>query len=479
MKESIRWRYGKGAFVTRASFRVVEDVPVENLLLDLSNARIRSGQDQADCISRILRKESQFLALATDIAENGLSTAPILVQPGPKRTFIVWDGNRRVTALKLLNKPSLCPRTLIRKRLEILAQKHAKSIPNQIDVLACSDTTALIAEVLKRHAGELGGVGQVNWSAFLRSVFMTSHNLPEANRRAAMLFLWAEEHGVEVADEIKVTSLTRFLTHENLKLLGFEIPANGVVKPLIATEKAIAVAQRLAEDFSPGGKVGVDEIFTPESAKRYVASVLVAAGVEVHASAKPERAGDRLRDRGAAGDRGKSDDGDGVDDAGPPGDAGPAKRRPRTPTKESWDRTRLLGRGGRASFDVPVEERKARNLVVELGKLNPYEVPLAVAALLRMLIEFSELHYRRTNRGIPAGDGKKGNLKKTADHMLAKERIDEGDHANFMRYVKEPGTLLHYETLNAYMHAPKAHPVGQTLCQFYDDVEPFLRACWD
>lgn len=267
--------------MTRSSFQVVEDVPVENLLLDLGNARIRRGQDQADCISRILRKESQFLALATDIAENGLSTAPILVQPMTDRTFVVWDGNRRVTALKLLNKPSLCPRTLVRKRLEILVEKHAKSIPDRIDVMASSDSSALIAEVLKRHAGALGGVGQVDWSAFLRSVFMATHKQPEANRRAALLFLWAEEHGVEVADEIKVTSLTRFLTHENLKRLGFEIQSNGVVKPLIATEKAIAVAQRLAEDFAPDGKVGVDEIFTPTSAERYVSGVLVEAGIEM------------------------------------------------------------------------------------------------------------------------------------------------------------------------------------------------------
>lgn len=461
-----------GGGVTRASFELIANVPVESLLLDVSNARIRSGQDQPDCIARLIRKEAQFLALAKSIAEEGLSTAPILVQPSG-RSYIVWDGNRRVAALKLLNKPQLCPVAHLRRKLEHLREIHRATIPANIDVQASSDVNALVAEVLRRHAGEMGGAGQMDWSAFLRSVFLTSHKRQDANRRAALLFLWAEEHGVEVADEIKVTSLTRFLTLDNLKSLGFSISKDGVVSPLIEIGMAVGVVERLASDFSPTGKVGVDQVFTPDAAKRYVAGILEDVGLTPdEGSAEEAEAGRKPGSTGRKGTEGEQPDEDGT------GDAQPRRRKPARPTRESWDRSRLLSRKGGPTFDVPKTETKAHNIVVELGKLNPNEVPLAVAALLRMLIEFSEMHYRRRYKGIPTAKDKKGNLRCSAEHMLARGSIDEGDYANFIRYFKEAGSLLHYDTLNAYLHASKAHPVGQTLCQFYDDIEPFVRACW-
>jgi len=121
--------------VTREFFATARQVPVENLLLDTHNARIRSGSDQADCIARILRKPEQLIALAADIAENGLSTTPILVEPTDRRRYIVWDGNRRVTALKLLNDPNLCSVASLRRRFEAIRQKHAGSIPGRVDCL--------------------------------------------------------------------------------------------------------------------------------------------------------------------------------------------------------------------------------------------------------------------------------------------------------------------------------------------------------
>ena len=95
--------------MARSDFRVVADVAVEDILLDVQNARIRAGADQNDCIRRILRKKDHFLAICENIAKEGLTTMPILATPNGDGTYTVKDGNRRTTALKLLNNPEICP----------------------------------------------------------------------------------------------------------------------------------------------------------------------------------------------------------------------------------------------------------------------------------------------------------------------------------------------------------------------------------
>ncbi|MCW9790168.1 hypothetical protein [Escherichia coli] len=64
--------------MARKDFTQQIDIPIQNILLDTENARIRAGRDQNNCISRILRKENQMLVLMEDIAENGLTTMPRL-----------------------------------------------------------------------------------------------------------------------------------------------------------------------------------------------------------------------------------------------------------------------------------------------------------------------------------------------------------------------------------------------------------------
>lgn len=57
--------------MTRKAFKTVRDVPLDRLLLDTRNPRIRAVVDQPDSIERLLRKPRQLLALAKDIASEG------------------------------------------------------------------------------------------------------------------------------------------------------------------------------------------------------------------------------------------------------------------------------------------------------------------------------------------------------------------------------------------------------------------------
>lgn len=471
--------------MTRASFETVVDVSVKDLRLDISNARIRHGADQADCITRIAKgKEDQLVALATDIAENGLSTAPILAKRQADSCFVVWDGNRRVTALKLLDDPTLAPDPALRKRFENIKARHP-SISATVDILVSSDDEALFKEVIARHGGGLEGAGQLVWSSLMRTFFLTSHNHPSQDRRAALLFLWGEEHGVSLPDDFPITNITRFLTKANLARLGFT-DSGATVEPEIPLERAIAVVRRLATDFRRGG-MKVNEVFTGDQATAYIDGVcldlgLVTAPPPSAANATPPSLLPSGRPTAApqpappSASPGVPTNDENQPDRGPapPTTVGP---RPRVPQKPTWDRPRLF-RSRSPGFSVPKTEIKASNVVTELGRLKTNDTPFAVAALFRMLVEFSTTHYWQVQSITARADGTHKKIAVAATHMFEAGRINESTKDQILRRTTQPEDMLQYNSLNQFMHAWSAYPHVQQIHVLWDELEPYLIECW-
>lgn len=153
-----------GAGMGRDDFVLQKMVNIDDILLDERNPRIRSGSNQSECIEKVLRKEEQMLNLMESIAKDGLSTAQVLVSksqiPGK---WVVKDGNRRITALKLLNNPSLCVDESLRKKIIKIKTLPNIKIPNAIDCLSSDNVAAIAQELLLRHSGQLNGVGQIGW----------------------------------------------------------------------------------------------------------------------------------------------------------------------------------------------------------------------------------------------------------------------------------------------------------------------------
>lgn len=89
----------------------VKSISIQNLLIDLQNPRYDPRTNQKDAILTIINEQgSKLLSLMEDIVnESGLnpSELPMIMPSGDDNTFIVIEGNRRLTALKLLLTPSL------------------------------------------------------------------------------------------------------------------------------------------------------------------------------------------------------------------------------------------------------------------------------------------------------------------------------------------------------------------------------------
>lgn len=114
-----------------------EGIPVENLILDSHNPRLPDyiqGKGEVEIISHMLLEEST-LELMQAIGEKGFFPGEqLLVVPVGDNKYKVVEGNRRLTAVKLLNDPSIA---VVQSSLVEKIQKNAPKANVPIRLLPC------------------------------------------------------------------------------------------------------------------------------------------------------------------------------------------------------------------------------------------------------------------------------------------------------------------------------------------------------
>lgn len=470
--------------MARKDFQLVADVSINDIKLDTGNARIRAGRDQNECMSKILRKEDQMITLMSSIANEGLTTMPIIVKPDGA-LYVVMDGNRRITALKLLNEPESCPVQHLRAKIQMIIKKASVEIPASLDLLSSESDDAIAHEVLARHRGSAGGAGQLDWSAYLRTVYLLNHGHTAEYKSAGQYAMWAEVQGVLVDDDFPITTLTRFFNKDNLKGLGFSISKDKLI-PNMAIESVRKMAEIVVRDFGINKK-NVSSVFSPEQAQAYIAEVRVQAGGAVVSDAAGNSEGE-VQQRSSAKEREVPSSSPSMsrtpEQSAQPSGAAPitaevVERAVNTPKQHPSDRAKLFGTKS-PGIAVPPEEVKAASLVAELRLLDvrgAKGTPYAAAFLLRGLFEVSDRYYREANQ---LKDQKKlaQNVRTCATHMSQHGRLNENQLDIVTRYTSGQDTLLQIENLQKMIHKETHIPDHHKLNTFWDELGCFVRACW-
>ncbi|WP_147681508.1 hypothetical protein [Actinomyces ruminicola] len=144
-----------------------QTIKVSALRLDIDNARFPDGVDGQDAaIAEMLtnkKSQREILKLAQSIIdEGGLDPTQLIavaVEDGQK---VVVEGNRRLTTLKLLNRPSLAPTQELHDRFSALAE-DATDLPDRVKAIVFDARSEYEQFQLLRHTGENGGAGLKPW----------------------------------------------------------------------------------------------------------------------------------------------------------------------------------------------------------------------------------------------------------------------------------------------------------------------------
>jgi hypothetical protein len=148
-----------------------EQILLSKLKLDPTNPRHPEFESQREIIEWMTsgggRIGEKLVVLAKDIASFGLNPADrVMVVADEKESgqFAVLEGNRRLTAVKLLNNPDLAPTEHWQKRFSRLRPSNYSPI-ERIPCTVFGDARRAFHFIELRHLGESGGAGIVPWEA--------------------------------------------------------------------------------------------------------------------------------------------------------------------------------------------------------------------------------------------------------------------------------------------------------------------------
>lgn len=126
---------------------------VRSLVVNRANDRHGELENETAAIAHLFRtRETHLRNLARDIAETGRLMEPPLVYPEGEH-YLVMDGNRRVTCLKLLLEPRRAPTAELQQFFQRL---HEAMAGRRITRVACqveADRDQIDEILYRRHTG--------------------------------------------------------------------------------------------------------------------------------------------------------------------------------------------------------------------------------------------------------------------------------------------------------------------------------------
>lgn len=205
---------------------------LHQLRLDQENYRLGPQATQRDAIRAMIEDQgSKLVRLARDILQmGGVSPGePVWVVPGTARgKYIVEEGNRRVTALKLLETPALADGTALSKQFRRLAKIFAESPIRDIDARLFESREDVTPWKRRRHMTAASGVGLAPWKTLAKG--RANRDIGEdAPRSLAVVEFFADDRSEQWAEIVEAldgrwTTVDRVLNAAAFKeVLGVDI----------------------------------------------------------------------------------------------------------------------------------------------------------------------------------------------------------------------------------------------------------------
>ncbi|WP_286689966.1 MULTISPECIES: hypothetical protein [unclassified Aeromicrobium] len=391
-------------------------VALTDLQLDLRNSRFsRDAHDQADALELMLTiAGEQCMELLRDISRAGrLNSADPLIVLQDDSGFVVLEGNRRTTVLKLWTDPgSVRDSTLARRfrsRVERLAQESNFSPPTHVQVVVAPSEEEAEPWIDLKHSSGNGGVGTVPWGAAMKDRRLARSDPSKTTRAAAFVGLVSDQLGhvpdlqadLEVVRDKRYTMIKRFVDRSIVReLLGLEF-ADGRMTFLHGAEATAPILRRVISDFAqdkaPSGKTWARELDTVSDFEAYLYTYRHLLPVPPTSQGEPEQDGGQPAPDPAPDGVDGPADGEATSSSGPgrpgrPGVGGPAEsqseddegRRPRpTPADDRIFRGLNLDQ-----FPPRVQEITRQVSLLDVS--SRYEV---VAITLRVVLELTTHHF--------------------------------------------------------------------------------------
>jgi hypothetical protein len=433
-----------------------ELIPLARLRLNQENDRHGPLPSEHDCIQWLLTEHrDHMINLAKDIAEHGLSPIEgLLVLPGGEDApgdYIIWEGNRRIAALKLLDDPNRCHDGADRKRFSEIRGKAKATLPQDVECTVAPSVEEAERLIELRHQGPQDGIGTVPWNPGQKS--RHQQRLGKRGRYAfSQQVLDAIGGKLDVdlkekveAKEFPLSTLDRILNNTHAReFLGLSTEG-GEPQRILEEKETLKGLTKILQDLVQG--MTVRKVYNSDLIRKYLGdfdkkdipdqkkTLRQAAPLTAHESGGASRV-IRLRSRPLA-----------------------------------HERKRLIP--GSVSFNIP--DKRINVIYSELRRLDVDSYRNAVAVLFRAFLEMS-IDLFLDSRGITYQPLEKLSSKagKVVADMKKEGWLDKPKSKGIESAISSPHNPHSIDTFHAYVHNRSFQPTPDALNIAWDNLQPFF-----
>lgn len=396
--------------------------------------------------------QSQMKKLARDIVDSGGVYEPPLVYPDGQ-SFIVFDGNRRVTCMKLLANPKRAPSSELQKFFVGLKAERNGSFPTKITCRIETDRDEIDEILFRRHTGSQGGVGQANWDGRMKATFVSRTG---------------KGSGLNIADEIEErlaqanllpdrkkvprSNLNRLLSAEPFRNRVGISAAKGEFQFIRKEEAVLRALARIVDDLA-NRRITLDDVWDVDRKSNYL-DALEKEGV-LPTVADAIDSGDKKAAKGRT-DKLR---------------AKPKGQKPQRRTRLLPDVDYGVAWSGRLQRQRAIWEELQFNLELQSH-------PNAIAVLCRVLIELSVDNYIRqaSLTTVAEPDALVKKLVGCAEDLGTKGKLSKR-YLEVVRKARNMDAIISVDTLNKYVHSSSLAPAPDHLTAIWDTFAELIVHC--
>lgn len=441
---------------------------VDELLLDEDNPRLGSVESQSEALEALIRlNPTHFRNMMRSIKENGLDPGDSLyvIEAEGGRDYIVLEGNRRLSALKVLSGPDVLngtdvPANMKRPLLDIASGFDVDEF-GEINCVCFGSRPEADEWIFRRHTGDMKGEGRINWGPTEIQRFTGDRSILDVidfvGRNADFTDdEWESTKSTIVSKKSSIIGrLLESAAGQNHIGISTANYADGHRRPRLSRDPkwAVSVLKRIIEDVRDG-EVDSRSHNTASQIEGYFKSLpkeLQPKGKKV-----APKAFKNINIKSSSESPGKS-----------------TKTESRTKGAPSVRKT-LAPR--RNPFQDPPSE-KGKRLLLEATLIDANRLTISAAALLRAFVELTVNDYMDAKRLPKKYKGKNGKMFDLSLSRKAKlvmqQIIDDGSAPEvymrgFRNNVVNNTAPSSIQSLNGFVHNPYQIPTPEA-----------VRTCWD
>ncbi|MCL2172672.1 MAG: hypothetical protein FWB84_03405 [Candidatus Bathyarchaeota archaeon] len=454
---------------------------VTELLLNPENPRFNPMKHQTEIISAMIEDQQlKLVTLAEHILEYGLNPVDIILIERYGEQWLVREGNRRITALKLLNNPDLVSDNYpkIKKKFYELNKRLYNALIENITCVIMEDKATIDEWVRLKHTGENDGAGTVNWNSQQSSRF---NSQTSGNADLYMTFLdelkTLDAIPKEYKDHfvnIRKTNFDRLLSDPDVRKLfnvsnksgRFSFTGDMPQYFLIALQDLIF------------NNLSVGKIYTKYDRKKYIDELQERANQESSFKSATYKLDDEIcNSTNILG--GKSIQGVTVDENSFNSNITPTFTTfPKGHRSYPTERKTLIPQPHTLSISQP----RILKIYRELKTLDINTYPNAVASLFRTFIELSVDYYILKHNNIITNTDEDSKLFKKIEAIttyFANNKIAKEPVLRIARQMSSNQSQNHsLKTFHSYVHNMRGTPISADLKTAWDDLWPFTEKIW-